>query len=477
MILEGILNLGASPGDEIQHTRLIRQMNGLNAFFLLFASSGGLLLRLFIPGSVILQVIQTVAAVAYLSNLVLNANKIFNLTRYLTLIVFELQLFSIILFTNTWASPVIFLTLLFPLLAALVETSIIFHLGVALAQIGFFFVLRFFIQGTDDAIKRIAGIDANASGVIQALAIFYVPMMATVIIQIIFNENLRAREKQKDMLNQISIANKQLEIYAERLKDESQRLQAELNIARRIQTMVLPLQSEVDLIEELEISFIMRPADEVGGDYYDIIKISDFVTIGIGDVTGHGLSSGIIMLMAQTAIRTITEMKITNPKEMIAILNRVLFSNIKRIRENRNMTLLLITYKDREYTVSGQHESAIICRKDGRIENVDTLALGFYVGLLPDIEPNLATFRFSLEPEDLLLLYSDGITEGMNEKGEQFGLEQLQDAICKYRALPTQRIKYKIIGDLYNFMGSTTILDDISLVVIRQKEKKEEYNA
>jgi serine phosphatase RsbU (regulator of sigma subunit) len=469
ILLDNILNLGVGNEDNIQKIRLTRQTNGLNLFYILFAVSGGLLLKIFVPGSIYLQIIQAVAALCYLSDLVISSMKKLTLARYLTVLVFELQLFLIILFSNTWNSPVVFLIVLFPLHAALLEVSIIAHLLIAMTQVLILFLLRFFFGGADTFVREIAGIKAPEGAVIQALALFYVPVMAMVIIQIIYNENMRAREKQKEMLNQITLANKQLEIYTERLKDESLRLQAELNIAKRIQTMVLPIQSEVNLIDDLEISYIMRPADEVGGDYYDIIKIFDHVTIAIGDVTGHGLSSGIIMLMAQTAIRTIAEMKIQDPKEIITILNRVLYSNIKRIKEERNMTLLVITYKDHRYTISGQHESAIICRKNGTIETVDTLKLGFYVGLLPDIEKTLQTYQFTLDSGDILLLYSDGVTETMNEKGEQYGLEQLETAITRYNHLPTQKIKYKLIGDLYNFMGSGTILDDISLVVIHQK--------
>jgi len=92
----------------------------------------------------------------------------------------------------------------------------------------------------------------------------------------------------------------------EQLQIENLRMGAELNVARRIQQMILPSPQELE-IEGLDIAGYMAPADEVGGDYYDVLYTDDIVTISIGDVTGHGLESGLLMLMTQTAVRTLKE--------------------------------------------------------------------------------------------------------------------------------------------------------------------------
>jgi phosphoserine phosphatase RsbU/P len=297
----------------------------------------------------------------------------------------------------------------------------------------------------------------------------FFPIMAAMIIELIFRENLRAREKQKVMLEEIRFTNSKLEIYADRLKDESLRLQAEVNIARKIQTMVLPSRQEIAGIDELDISCIMRTADEVGGDYYDVIKIGDTVTIGIGDVTGHGLSSGIIMLMAQTVVRTLAELRITDTRRFLCLVNKVLFANIRRIREDRNMTLAIVSYSKGSCAVAGQHESVVVQRAGGYTEVIDTLGLGFYVGLMEDVEDHVKSATFSLAPGDFILLYSDGITEAMNPAGEQFGLARICECARRYSALGAEKILAKTMKDLYNYMAETGIEDDISLVVVKQK--------
>ncbi|HCA97976.1 MAG TPA: hypothetical protein DEP38_26245, partial [Cyanobacteria bacterium UBA9226] len=103
----------------------------------------------------------------------------------------------------------------------------------------------------------------------------------------------------------------------EKLKAENIRLSAELEVTRKLQKMILPKQEELDAIEELEIAGFMEPADEIGGDYYDVFSENGRVKISIGDVTGHGLESGVVMLMTQTAVRTLQESNQTDPVQFL----------------------------------------------------------------------------------------------------------------------------------------------------------------
>ncbi len=91
------------------------------------------------------------------------------------------------------------------------------------------------------------------------------------------------------------------------------------------------------------------------------------------------------MIMAQTAIKTVALMGELDMKRFLSLINKVLYSNIVRIREDRSMTLSLIDYRDRTFTVTGQHESLIVCRRDGKIELTDTADLGLFLGFEPDI--------------------------------------------------------------------------------------------
>ncbi|MCZ0901656.1 SpoIIE family protein phosphatase, partial [Microcoleus sp. HI-ES] len=112
-------------------------------------------------------------------------------------------------------------------------------------------------------------------------------------------------QKVEERTAQLAQANKEILVLNERLKVDNLRMSAELDVTRRLQQMILPQQQELESIAGLEIAAFMEPADEVGGDYYDVLTQNDQVKISIGDVTGHGLESGVLMIMAQTAVRTL----------------------------------------------------------------------------------------------------------------------------------------------------------------------------
>jgi serine phosphatase RsbU (regulator of sigma subunit) len=468
-LFDKALNIGINEAqDNIQTIRYIRQVNGLNIFYIFVALIGGIFVQLFLPGSFLLVIIQYVATLFYIFNIFLNYKRQYKLSSRLTIHFFEFQLFTIMLLTNLWQSSTIFIVTVYPLLAVLVEASIFLHLLISIIQICFLMLAHFLFPGVENTILNFTKLDLHASEILKIFSIIIIPVIGTMIINIIYKENIRTREKQKAMLNEISLKNRQLEVYANQLQDETQRLSAEIEIARRIQTMVLPTEEEIKKIDNLEIACLMRPAAEVGGDYYDVIKIDETVTIAIGDVTDHGLASGLVMLMAQTAIRTIAELKILDPSQFLSILNRVLYANILRIKEEKNMTLVLLSFYNDKFYISGQHESIIILRQNGQIEVIDTNDYGFYLGFLPDISEQLNTFELSLNCGDLLFLYSDGVTEAENEKEEQFGLENIKRLLYKYKGLPAEVIKFKFIKELYNFIGERDIYDDISFIIIKK---------
>ncbi|MEE9149262.1 MAG: 7TM diverse intracellular signaling domain-containing protein, partial [Candidatus Tectomicrobia bacterium] len=108
----------------------------------------------------------------------------------------------------------------------------------------------------------------------------------------------------------------------EQLRTDNLRLQTELGVAQRLQQMILPTPEELAQVEGLDIAAFMQPAEEVGGDYYDVLPHNGRLSIGIGDVSGHGLESGVVMLMTQTAVRTLLTSGETDPVRFLDILNR-----------------------------------------------------------------------------------------------------------------------------------------------------------
>lgn len=255
----------------------------------------------------------------------------------------------------------------------------------------------------------------------------------------------------------------------ERLKAENLRMSAELDIAHRLQQMLLPKEHELREIKGLEISGFMQPAEEAGGDYYDVLEHNGHITIGIGDVTGHGLESSVVMLMVQTAVRTLLTSGITDATDFLHILNRALYDNIKRMDSDKNLTLLLLDYQQNGILrFSGQHEEILLVRSGGQIERFDTTDLGFPIGIETDIKSFIAHLEVELQQGDGIVLYTDGITEARNEFKQQYGIERLCHVVNSHWHQSTQTIKQAVIDDLRLHMGERRLSDDITLIVLKR---------
>jgi len=283
-----------------------------------------------------------------------------------------------------------------------------------------------------------------------------------------FNRMLAHIEKRDQ---ELANANSEISNLNQRLKAENLRMSAELDVTRRMQQMVLPDHHELEDIADLEISGFMEPADEVGGDYYDVLKEGDRIKIGIGDVTGHGLESGVIMLMVQTLVRGLLLSGIDNAADFMDIVNRTIYANIQRIGSDKNMTLALLDYHHGTITVTGQHEQVLVVRKNGSTEWVDTLKLGFMVGVVSDIGDFIATQKIHLEPGDGIVLYTDGITEAgcATPKQAPYGEERLREMISNFWHLSAGEICDRIVANVREYAGADYIIDDITLVIVRRQ--------
>ena len=282
-----------------------------------------------------------------------------------------------------------------------------------------------------------------------------------------FNDELELRVLERT--EQLSKANKEIIKLNERLKEENLRLGMELNVARKLQTMVLPTITELEDIEELDIASFMEPAAEVGGDYYDVLQHNGNIKIGIGDVTGHGLESGMLMLMVQTAVRTLLVNNVNNPEIFLSILNRAIYDNVQRMDSDKNLTLSLLDYKKGKLNISGQHEEVLIVRKNGKIERIDTFDLGFTVGLEADITPFLGRKSIILAKGDGIVLYTDGVTEAMNLERKLYGIERLCEIVSINWQNRATDIKTAIITDIRRHIGKQKVYDDITFLVLKQR--------
>jgi two-component system sensor histidine kinase ChiS len=254
-----------------------------------------------------------------------------------------------------------------------------------------------------------------------------------------------------------------------RLKAENIRLGAELDVARRLQQMLLPKEYELTQVAGLEIAGFMEPAEEVGGDYYDVLISNGRIKLAIGDATGHGLESGILAIMVQTAVRTLLENGETDPVKFLSTLNRTIYDNVERMGVEKNMTLSLLEYVDGgKLRLSGQHEDIILVQ-NGELSLIDTFDLGFPVGLEPDITAFVSEQELRLNSGDVVVFYTDGITEAENLEQQQYGIKRLSDVVQQNWQRSVNEIKQAVIDDVRHYIGKQTVFDDITLLVLKQQ--------
>lgn len=272
------------------------------------------------------------------------------------------------------------------------------------------------------------------------------------------------REQISTALKGVRLLSQLFEEATRRQRAEKDRLESEMQLAKRIQSGILPKSIEV---VGLEIAATILPATEVAGDYFDILPFANGCWIGIGDVVGHGLPAGIMMLMLQSLVAaTVNGRPGAEPHEVWRAVNRVLFENIHdRLEQDEYATLSILRYDvSGMLTFSGAHEDLVICRaRTGRCEVIATP--GTWAGLAPEIEGPVPERECQLESGDVLLLYTDGISEAMNAGKVMFGLDRLCRELESVRLRSAEVIRDHLLRALQ--AHSPVQVDDVTLVVAK----------
>ena len=268
---------------------------------------------------------------------------------------------------------------------------------------------------------------------------------------------------------ELSQVNQKITTINERLHSENLQMSTELDIARQLQRMILPTTLELSTIRELDIAGFMEPVEEVAGDYYDVLQDENgTVKIGIGDIMGNGLESGLLMFMVQTATRALsTTSKISDLESFINILNTTIYDNVHRMNLDKSLSLLLLDYREGKFHFSGQHQEVLVIRQNKQVERIDTTHLGFFLGLKADIRSLVAQQEVQVDPGDGIVLYTDGLTEARNEFGHLYGIERLCQIASQSWHRSASEIQKIIIDDVHYHMGTEKAHDDLTLVVIK----------
>ncbi|HTX93215.1 MAG TPA: SpoIIE family protein phosphatase [Anaerolineales bacterium] len=243
---------------------------------------------------------------------------------------------------------------------------------------------------------------------------------------------------------------------------ERRRLEAELEFSSEIQRALLPQQAPT--IPGLEVGAFSRPAQIIGGDYFDFIRFGNGAYgLVIADVMGHGVSASLLMSSLQTALQTLIP-DADSSAEVIQRVNRYYLHNVNL---TTFVTVFLGQFDPGQYTLSycnaGHNPPLLYQAQPGQA--VWLKPTGAAVGLVEEYK--LRVEQVLLRPGDLVLLYTDGVTEAVDAQGEPFGQERLVRLVAQNADRSAQEIVSALRIGLEDFIGTAALADDVTLVVCK----------
>ena len=245
---------------------------------------------------------------------------------------------------------------------------------------------------------------------------------------------------------------------------EAQKIERDLENARRIQETLLP--KVVPKINRLEISGKMIPAMHVGGDYYDLIKISETkLFVVIGDVSGKGLSASFYMSKLQTMIRLYCTAG-KSPRQILTEVNKNIYESIER-NWFITVTLALIDIKNKTMKFCRAGHTPLILVRNNSIQQIKPAGLGIGLQKGDKFSKSLVERTIRFKRNDLFFFYSDGITEMMNQNDELFGEDRLNKFLLKNAGKNCDEIQTRLLQSLQSFHDKTHQYDDVTSLVIK----------
>ena len=250
--------------------------------------------------------------------------------------------------------------------------------------------------------------------------------------------------------------------------EEKRELDRGMQIAQQIQNSLLP--QKIPTFETIEISAFSHPAMEIGGDYYDLIHIDDkHIGLAIADVSGKGIGGALMMAVCRSVIRVNAE-KVYDPSTMLTSMNKTLSSNLAEdmFISMLYMVLNLDTHQ-LSYARAG-HEAPIIIRNgEPKAEQVETA--GIAIGLVDSetFSSVIETRNITLHSGDLVIGYTDGITEAMNSAHEEWGAEQLISSAEKMADASANELLENIRQEVVTFTGNNRQSDDMTMLALKVK--------
>jgi sigma-B regulation protein RsbU (phosphoserine phosphatase) len=262
--------------------------------------------------------------------------------------------------------------------------------------------------------------------------------------------------------NQAAISIENARLYKSEV--EKQKIERDLDLARKIQQGLLP-QCIPDM-NGLDICGEMIPAMQVGGDYYDLIQISDSkLFVVVGDVSGKGLSASLYMTKLQTMIKlSCSDNK--SPKEILIDINRRIYEEMDR-SSFVTISLALFDLEKQKLTFCRAGHMPVLMASNGTVQSYRTQGLGVGIERGIVFEKSLVEEEVKLSPGQIYAFFTDGVTEAMNEKNELFGDENLNSILKNKSKARSSDIVNEIWTSVKTFRGEAEVNDDMTLVVVK----------
>jgi sigma-B regulation protein RsbU (phosphoserine phosphatase) len=244
-------------------------------------------------------------------------------------------------------------------------------------------------------------------------------------------------------------------------------MKRDLQIAREIQTWLLP--NDPPAIPGIEVAFQTRPANTVAGDYYDVftrpgrIPEEDRVLLAVADVAGKSIPAAMLMATFQASLRTLSVTRSSLP-ELIGSINRYACTNSQGGLRFTTAFLAELDPRTRTLTyINAGHNQPMLCRKSGALERLDQG--GLPIGIHADASYQLGSVL--LAPGDWLVIFTDGVVEAMNTRGDEYGEPRLLATIAGGSSATPAEMMRRLLADLDGFVGNTPQHDDVTCLLVK----------
>jgi serine phosphatase RsbU (regulator of sigma subunit) len=245
-------------------------------------------------------------------------------------------------------------------------------------------------------------------------------------------------------------------------------MERELDVAREIQRKILPLKNPS--YKDIEISSVFIPAFEVGGDYYDFFKIDEnrmgFI---IADVSGKGISAAFIMAEIKGIFESLSQ-TMSSPKEILIKANDILKNSLDK-KTFISAAYGVIDIKREKLILARAGHCPVLLLRDNNVEHIRPSGMGLGLDYTINFKNKLEETEIDLFENDLLVLYTDGITESKNSEMDDFGEKLFEEILIENRNEAVDDISNKVIREITLFSKNNSQHDDITLVILKWKKQ------